>query len=168
MGNQRKCPSCQKLINSGAKFCNFCGQRQTAVPPAVDLSDRKFISALELAAIRDELAGQDSSVLTGLFTHSNKYLVRTALELFLEKTGQTAAPNLKKYFSDADFTAVLLDLQVDSAELFAELWPPASENPWLARKYLLWAARRKYRLSAAAAQYLANAADAYLQKALEQ
>jgi endogenous inhibitor of DNA gyrase (YacG/DUF329 family) len=166
---ERKCPSCQKLIDSSAKFCNFCGQKQTAVLPAAGLSARKFVSAAELAALSDELDGQDSAKLAGLFTHSNKYIARLALELFLKKTDKNAAAQtLQKYFSSADFVANLLDLQIDSAELFAKLWPPASANPWLARKYLLWALRRKYRLGAEAAEYMEKAADHYLQKVLEQ
>ena len=161
----RKCPACQQLINPEAKFCNFCGQKQT-VPPAnhIDLTDKKFFSQQELETL--DLSTQNPETLSVLFNHSNKYLVRRALEIFLGLPDKKTTI-LRKYFQNADFLAILLDMQLDSEELFSGLWTTVSTSPWLVHKYLVWAKNKKYKLNTAAAEYLEAAADEYLQRALK-
>ncbi|MDR1997253.1 MAG: zinc ribbon domain-containing protein [Candidatus Margulisbacteria bacterium] len=166
MENKRKCPACRKLINAGAKFCNFCGQPQTAAAPVLELTAKKFLSVRELETLKNELPAQEQSTLLSLCTHPNKYLARLALAIFLQQTAPAeAARLLQEYISDPDFLANLLEVQAGDAALFAALWPPVSASPWLVHKYLAWAKNKNYPLEPDAARYLAAAQDEYLQRA---
>ncbi|MDR2428524.1 MAG: zinc ribbon domain-containing protein [Candidatus Margulisbacteria bacterium] len=165
-GAQRKCPSCQKLINREAKFCNFCGQKQAplnAAPP--DLTDKNFLSAAELETLKNNLAEQPAPTIAKFLEHANKYLRQAALEIFWQKSSAAEKKQLlQARSSDTEFAVGLLDLQPDWAELFAGFWTRASEDPWLVRKYLAWAKRRGYALPLDAAQYLESTADRHLRR----
>ena len=165
-GAQRKCPSCKKLINLEAKFCNFCGQKQTplnAAPP--DLTDKKFLSAAELEILKNTLAEQPALEIAKFLEHANKYLRQAALEIFWQKSSAAEKKQLlQTRLGSAEFAVDLLDLQPDWAELFAGFWTRASADPWLVHKYLVWAKRRGYTLPLAAAQYLESTVDQHLRK----
>ena len=163
---KRKCPSCQKRIDAGARFCNFCGQRQT--PPAAktaDLTQKKFLTAAELEILKNEIAEQTPQEIAALLEHTNKYLRRAALEIFWQKAGEAERRRaVAQHLHNSEFTASLLDWQPDWAELFAELWLRASESPWLVRKYLAWAKQRNYPLPPETTRYLEATADLYLKQ----
>jgi len=163
MEAKRKCTACHKPLNASAKFCNFCGQKQPLLTAAALRTDQKFFSGQELAGLRNTLNEQDSAELSGLFTHSNKYLVALALEIFLRKAPKASKEaELLKYADRENFLACLLDQQPDAPELYAQLWDKAAANPWLARKYLLWGAQKKYKLNPETEKYLEAAKDDYL------
>lgn len=163
---KRKCPSCQKLINAGAKFCNFCGTRQT--PPAVktaDLTQKKFLTADELEILKNEITEKTPQEIAALLAHANKYLRLAALEIFWQKAGEAERRQIVTQYADnSEFVAGLLDLQPDWADLFTELWLRASENPWLVRKYLAWAGKRNFTLPPETVRYLESTRDLYLKK----
>lgn len=153
----RKCPACQQTVNPEAKFCNFCGHKlPVAVSvPQTNLLEKKFFSPRELDAL--DLAEKTAAELAELFRHSNKYLVRTALENFWQKAKKTEKTQiLLEQSNNENFLACLLDYQPDAADLHAALWDKVSVNPWLARKYLLWTQQKNYALSPEAARYLKN------------
>ena len=166
VGTQRKCPSCQKLINLEAKFCNFCGQKQAppnSAPP--DLTDKKFLSAAELESSKNNIAEQPALEIAKFLTHANKYLRQAALEIFWQKSSVAEKKQLlQERLGSAEFAVGLLDLQPDWTELFTSFWTRASEDPWLVRKYLAWAKKRGYALPPDAAQYLESTADQHLRK----
>jgi hypothetical protein len=163
-GAQRKCPSCKKLLAAEAKFCNFCGQKQpppNSAPP--DLTGKKFLSAAELEACKNNIAEQSAAEIAQYLEHANKYLRQAALEIFWQKSSEAEKKQLlQERLDNVEFTAGLLDLQPDWAELFAELWSRASADPWLVYKYLVWGQKRGYALPLDAAKYLASTADRHL------
>jgi hypothetical protein len=161
---QRKCSSCKKLINLEAKFCNFCGQKQTPLNPAPpDWMNKKFLSAAELETVKNNLAEQPATESVRFLEHANKYLRQAALEIFWQKSSAAEKNQLlQERLGRAEFAVALLDLQPDWAELFAGFWVRASEDPWLVYKYLLWGQKRGYALPPDAAKYLASTADRQL------
>ena len=163
---QRKCPACKKLINHEAKFCNFCGQKQIpAKPVSNNLTDKRFFSPAELETLKNNLAEQTLEEVCNFLAHANKYLRQAALEVFWNRSSETEKKQLlKKRLGEMEFAVGLLDLQPDGAELFAELWARASEDPWLVCKYLAWARRREFTLPLEAAKYLESTADDYLRQ----
>ncbi|GBR75609.1 hypothetical protein NO2_0266 [Candidatus Termititenax persephonae] len=125
------------------------------------------MTAAELATLRNEIAEKKPSEIAAFFAHANKYLRRAALEIFWQKAGETERQQIvARHLDDGDFVACLLDLQPDWGDLFAELWLRASENPWLAHKYLAWAKKRNYPLPAEAVRYLESTTDLYLKEKL--
>jgi hypothetical protein len=164
VGAQRKCPACKKLLNAEAKYCNFCGQKQSplnSAPP--DLTDKKFLSAAELEIFKNNIAEQSAAEIARYLEHANKYLRQAALEIFWQKSSETEKKQLlQERLGNAEFTIGLLDLQPDWAELFAEFWVRASADPWLVYKYLIWGRKRGYALPLDAAKYLESTADRHL------
>lgn len=168
MEAKRKCPVCHKPLNTNAKFCNFCGHKQPIPDKTVLRTDQKFFSTQELSRLHNELNEWDPAELSSLFTHSNKYLVALALEIFLRKGTKTSRESeLLKHTDNENFLVCLLDAQPNIAELYDQLWSQAACNPWLVRKYLLWGVQHKYKLTGDAQKYLESANDAYLISALE-
>ena len=164
MDAKRKCSSCQKLINAGANFCNFCGQRQAPLTAkSTDWTQKKFLTAAELETLKNELLDKTPQEITALLEHTNKYLRRVALEIFWQKAGEIERRQaVAQHLANGNFAASLLDLQPDWADLFTELWLRASENPWLVHKYLSWAKKRNYALPPETVRYLESTTDLYL------
>ncbi|MDR1453942.1 MAG: zinc ribbon domain-containing protein [Candidatus Margulisbacteria bacterium] len=166
---QRKCPACKKLLNLEAKFCNFCGQKQTplgSVPP--DPVDKKFLSAAELEISKNNLAEQPALEIVRFLEHANKYLRQAALEIFWQKSSAAEKKQLlQERLDSTEFAVSLLDLQPDWAELFAGLWTRASADPWLVYKYLRWGQKRGYTLPPDTVKYLESTADQHLRQLIK-